>query len=53
MVVKGQSYDFMLLGDREPDQVREDFDALKQTGERALRLDLGIKFQAFGPEDFS
>ena len=53
MAVKGQSYDFMLLRDREPDLVREEFDTLKQTGERASRLDLGVKFQAFGPEDFS
>lgn len=53
MVVKGQSYDFVLLRGIEPDQVREEFDVLKQTGERALRLDLGVKFQAFGPEDFS
>jgi hypothetical protein len=53
MVVKGQSYDFMLQRDIDPDQVRAEFDALKQTGEHALRLDLGVKFQAFGPEDFS
>ena len=53
MVVKGQSYDFALLMDADPKEVREEFDVLKKAGERALRLDLGVKFQAFGPEDFS
>lgn len=53
MVVKGQSYDFVLLRDTDPKEVRQEFAALKKAGERALRLDLGVKFQAFGPEDFS
>ena len=53
LVVQGPSYDFVLLRGIDPKEAREDFDALKQAGERALRLDLGVKFQAFGPEDFS
>ena len=53
IAVKGQSYDFLLLHDIEPARVEDEFEALKATGARALRLDLGVKFQAFGAEAFS
>ena len=53
LVVQGRSYDFVLLKGIDPKEAQEDFDALKQVGERALRLDLGVKFQAFGPEDLA
>jgi hypothetical protein len=53
LVIQGPSYDFVLLNGIAPKQTQKDFDVLKQAGERALRLDLGVKFQAFGPENFS
>jgi CheY-like chemotaxis protein len=53
MVVKGQSYDFALLRDIGPVQAQSDFDKLREAAQGSVRYDLGAKFQAFGPEDFS
>jgi CheY-like chemotaxis protein len=53
MVVKGQSYDFVLLRDIDPEAARAEFDELRQQAQGTVRFDLGAKFQAFGPEDFS
>ena len=53
LVVKGPSYDFVLLRGTDPGEVREQFADFKEAGERALRFDLGVTFQVFGPEDFS
>jgi hypothetical protein len=53
VVVKGQSHDFALLRDVGPEKSKEQFDRLHQRAQSTLRVDLGAKFQAFGPEDFS
>lgn len=53
MVVKGQSYDFALLRDIDPEAARAEFDELRERAQATVRFDLGAKFQAFGPEDFS
>ncbi len=53
MVVKGQSYDFALLQKIDPAQARADFDELRTRAQKTVRFDLGARFQAFGPEDFS
>ena len=53
MVVKGQSYDFALLRDVGPEQAKEEFDRLRQRAQSTVRIDLGAKLQAFGPEDFT
>jgi len=53
LVVKGQSYDFALLEGLSLEQARADFDLLAERASESLRHDLGVKFQGFGPEDFS
>lgn len=53
LVVKGQSYDFALLDGLSLEQARADFDLLAERASESLRHDLGVKFQGFGPEDFS
>ncbi len=53
MVVKGQSYDFALLQKITPTRARADFDELRERAQKTVRFDLGARFQAFGPEDFS
>lgn len=53
MVVKGQSYDFALLRDVAPEKSKEKFDRLRQRAQSTVRIDLGAKLQAFGPEDFT
>lgn len=51
-VIKGLTYDFALLKGRDPSEVRDELKDLNEAGQRALRFDLGAKFQAFGPQDF-
>jgi len=51
-VIKGLSYDFALLKGSGPDEVRNEFKSLKDAGQRTLRFDLGVRFQAFGHQDF-
>lgn len=53
VVVKGQSYDFALLRDVGPEQSKGEFDRLRQRAQGTVRVDLGAKLQAFGPEDFT
>ncbi len=53
MVVKGRTYDFALLQKIEPAQARADFDELRQRAQATVRFDLGARFHAVGPEDFS
>ncbi|HEX9881237.1 MAG TPA: hypothetical protein VGA65_01895, partial [Hyphomicrobium sp.] len=53
MVVKGPAYDFALLRDIAPEQARGEFDKLRDAAQATVRYDLGVKFQAFGAEDFS
>ena len=53
MVAKGQSYDFALLRDVGPEKSKGEFDRLRQRAQSTVRVDLGAKLQAFGPEDFS
>ena len=52
-MVKGQSHDFALIEAIGPEQAQVDFDHLKERAGRTLNVDLGVMFQAFGPEDFS
>jgi hypothetical protein len=53
VVVKGRSYDFALLRDAGPEESKAEFDRLRQRAQSTVRVDLGAKFQAFGPEDFT
>jgi CheY-like chemotaxis protein len=53
MVAKGQLYDFALLRNVGPEKSKGEFDRLRQCAQSTVRVDLGAKLQAFGPEDFS
>jgi CheY-like chemotaxis protein len=53
LVVKGQSYDFALLRNIAPQQAKAEFDKLRDAAQGSVRYDLGARFQAFGPGDFS
>jgi CheY-like chemotaxis protein len=53
VIVKGQSYDFALLRDAGPEESKAEFDRLRERAQSTVRVDLGAKFQAFGPEDFT
>ena len=53
MVVKGQSYDFALLQKMDPTQARAISDDMRERAQKTVKFDLGARFQAFGPEDFS
>lgn len=53
MVVRGQSYDYVLLHDIEPRAVESQFQDLVREAQSTVRYDLGTRFKAFGPEDFS
>ena len=53
LVVKGQSYDFALLRDVGPQKSKGELDRLRQRAESTVRVDLGARLQAFGPEDFN
>jgi CheY-like chemotaxis protein len=53
LVVKGQTYDFALLQDITPEQAKTECDRLRDAAQANVRCDLGARFQAFGPEDFS
>jgi hypothetical protein len=53
IVVKGRSHDFALLNDIGPHQAQGGLERLRLHASSTLRLDLGARFQAFGPEDFS
>lgn len=53
MVTKGHAHDFALLRDVGPEKSKGEFDRLHQRAQNTVRLDLGARLQAFGPEDFS
>jgi CheY-like chemotaxis protein len=51
-VVKGHAYDFCLLKGVKPDQADEMVSEIHEAAAGNLTLDLGVKAQLFGPEDF-
>ena len=53
MVVKGQSYDYVLLHNIDPHAAQPEFDDVLRDAQKTVRYDLGARFKAFGPEDFS
>ena len=53
LLVKGQSYDFAMLKDVGLEKSKGELDRLSRNAQSTVRVDLGVKFQAFGPEDFS
>jgi len=53
VVVKGQSYDFALLSAAGPEKSKIEFERLRERAQNTVRVDLGARFQAFGPEDFT
>lgn len=53
MVVKGQAYDYVLLHGIEPRAAQSEFEELVRDAQATVRFDLGTRFKAFGPEDFS
>ncbi|MGI9425046.1 MAG: hypothetical protein ACR2PA_17760, partial [Hyphomicrobiaceae bacterium] len=52
-VVKGHTSDFILLKETSTDEARAGLDDLKAEATSSLRVDLGLQFDLFGPEDFS
>ena len=53
IVVRGQSYDYVPLHDIDPLAVEAQFKDVVSEAQATLRYDLGTRFKAFGPEDFS
>ena len=52
LVVKGQSYDFVLLKGAAPDEAQAGLKDLLAETTASLRFDLGTDIRVFGPEDF-
>ncbi len=52
-IVKGHAYDFALLKNTDPDEVRNDLEKLTESTVNEIRLDLGLSIAVFGPEDLS
>ena len=52
-VVKGQSYDFALMPGADADEVRNTLNDLREEATNAVRFDLGVSIQVYGPEDFA
>ena len=52
-VVMGQSYDFALLKKTTPEKVRLRIETVIEQAAGQLRLDLGVAFNLFGPQDLS
>ena len=52
-VVRGQSYDFLLLRNIGPVDAESYVERMLAQSQATVRFDLGAKFQAFGPEDIS
>ncbi|MEM8744536.1 MAG: hypothetical protein AAGF14_07885, partial [Pseudomonadota bacterium] len=52
-VVKGNASDFVLLKGTPPAEARAGLDELKAETTSSLRVDLGLQFDLFGPEDFN
>lgn len=53
LVVKGQSYDFVLLKGADPDEAQAGLNDLLAETTASLRFDLGTDISVFGPEDFA
>jgi len=51
-MVKGHSYDFVLLAGIPPEEVRANLDDLRKEATASLHADLGVHIDIFGPEDF-
>ncbi|MDA7948187.1 MAG: response regulator [Hyphomicrobiaceae bacterium] len=52
-VVKGNASDFILLKQTPNGEARAGLEDLKAEASSSLRVDLGLEFELFGPEDFS
>ena len=52
-VVRGQKYDFALLPNTVPEDVREDLVSMRTQAAEHLRDDLGIVMHVYGPEEFA
>lgn len=52
-IFRGATYDFVLMGNLEPDQASPMLDKSLKQAKRAIKLDLEPVFQLFGPADFS
>ena len=52
-VVKGQAYDFALLRDTDPEEVRNGLEEIRANASDVLRLDLGVVMHVYGPEEFA
>ncbi len=53
LVVKGHSYDFCLLNGMGPDTAGDTISDIHDVVGNSLQIDLGLKTQLFGPEDFA
>lgn len=53
VVIKGRSYDFCLLAGLPPAQAEESVSKIHDEATTDIRVDLGVKIQVFGPEDFA
>jgi CheY-like chemotaxis protein len=51
-VVKGHSYDYLLIRNVSPEEIRSDISDIIKDASEPVKLDLGIEFEIFGPEDF-
>jgi hypothetical protein len=52
-VVKGHSYDYLLIRDVSHEQISSDVSSIIKDAAEPLKLDPGIEVEIFGPEDFS
>lgn len=52
-VIRGVSYDFAILTDVTPDETLEALEYLRKEATEGVKLDLGVVFNVFGPEDFA
>ena len=52
-VIRGVSYDFAVLADVTPEEATEALDYLRKEASNGVKLDLGVVFNVFGPEDFA
>ena len=52
-VIAGVSYDFAVLDDVRPEQALDALDYLHKEANQGIKLDLGVAFNVFGPEDFA
>ena len=52
-VIKGIAYDYAVVHDVDPDEVRDGLEYIREGATAGLRQDLGIAVHVFGPEDFA